>query len=264
MRVLEHATTTANGSLAVNSFVQHDTIITKNVAETVLHNPMVLDAENGKSVFLATTSPGCSGGGGDGLLRVLDALKSSTLDKLVIFDVADMGPCNTLGHRYWEAMVDEHDLERLQAGLAESFCLLRLCRCEGHQLHLVASVSTKRSGVASPIFSTGVLLRQGSFKVKVHGALEHIVRTELDHTQGGVVDPEDTAYAREVLDRTLLGGFDENMDRNASKAARNLCDRAVATLNRNWKFPRVSHTCMLVPDGAGGWKFCCANRLYYK
>jgi hypothetical protein len=186
--------------------------------------------------------------------------KDNKLSKLVICDVADMGGANIVSHRLLESLVSAHDLERTVLNLDDTWCILVFTRCEGHQLHLVAMVCVRRSGIAPPLYSSALVLRQGSFKVSLHTALAHMVAFELDFTQGGGIVEEDQAYAREVLQRTLFGGLEENAQDPTTKAKKELCERAVALLNRKWTWLRLSHTCVLVPDGAGGWKFCCANR----
>lgn len=249
------------GPQVVNLFVQEDKIITKDVAEVCLHSPIHLDTENGLTVFKATTGAGDIGGGGDGLKRVLKALKDKKLSKAIILDVADMGGPNLVNHRLWESLIEDHDVECKVMDLDDTWCLLLLQRCEGHQLHLVAMVCVRRSGISAPLYSSALLLRQGSFKLNLHTALARLVASELVFTQGGGVKEEDQAYAREILRRTLFGGLEENAQDKKSKETKELCERALKLLNQCWAVLCLTHTCILVPDlNTGGSKWCCPNR----
>ena len=106
------------GPQVVNLFVQEDKIITKDVAEVCLHSPIHLDTENGLTVFKATTGAGDIGGGGDGLKRVLKALKDKKLSKAIILDVADMGGPNLVNHRLWESLIEDHGYLKIVEPLA--------------------------------------------------------------------------------------------------------------------------------------------------
>ena len=184
------------------------------------------------------------------------------MSKAIILDVADMGGPNLVNHRLLESLIDDHDAECKVLDLDDTRCLLVFSRCEGHQLHLVAMVCLRRSGISAPLYSSALLLRQGSFKLSLHTALGNLVAAELVFTQGGGVNEENQEYAREILRCTLFGGLEDNAQDPQSKERLELCVRAVKLLNQCWAMLCLMHTCILVPDGKGGWKWCCANRHY--
>ena len=73
--IVQGETVDIEGPQVVNLFVQEDKVATKHVAEVCLHSPIVLNIENGQTVFKAITAAGCKGGGGDGLAKVLASQK---------------------------------------------------------------------------------------------------------------------------------------------------------------------------------------------
>lgn len=250
---------TARGTLVVNLMVQEDRLFAPGVGEVVTHMPMVLEKETGNAVFRAVTSDEY----GTALHGVLSGIRAGTLRAAVLVDSSDMASQNMKHFRVWLGYImsllprraDGHDHHRVLAWHA---------RCDGHQLHLVASVCLVRSAVSSVLFSSALLVRTGGYKWRMRAALAYIVQEELEFHQGGDPDPQCREYARTALRKTVLRHFPEDQtpspDSRAGRILADLqreCDDILNVLNGDWTIPRVAHRCRRRTDG----RWCCSSRI---
>ena len=174
-----------------------------------------------------------------------------------------MGAPNVKAFRYLRGFIKNFRTQHPDAGRV----LVRLVRCDGHQLHMCASISLTRSAVSSPLFSAGNLVRAGSNKSHMFHAAETIAQEELDWSQGGEPNLEHRAYARAVLERTVLRHTEAGNLTPGSAAAKRrhdaeiFCEEVVDFFNSNWKIRRLGHRCKvaLLPNGTRS--FCCADRF---
>ena len=248
---LHGATTTTSGTLVVDTFLQEDRVATPQMRELVLHPPKVLSKENAETIFHATTS----GDSGMLLRPVLDALQAGTLKLAIILDTADCGAANLKRCRILRALVNRT--------CPAAGCLMKLCRCDGHMLHIAASVSLTRSSASGVLYSSALLLRSGTHKLHMSRAVHEVVSEKLEWYQGGDPDPSDLKYSRAVLKLTLLRHVsEENRPEEGSPAARSiaqtqaLAEEVVETLNGKLTVARVSHRCKRLPNG----RWCCLTR----
>ena len=263
---LRGAVCNATGSFVCTLFVQEDRLFTPTRAETITHWPMIIEQETAEVVHAATTT----GSAGMGLKRVLRAVREGSLRMCLVIDNADSGKANLKNARLMESLLKHFDDSMAEAaGLEEpdpSKILYWFARCDGHQLHLIASVALNRSGVQNALYSGALLLRAGHYKFYLHRAIEDCVKDELVFMQGGEQRREDRQFAELCLKHTLLRHCPEREQRFAvpgetPTAMQKTCDELLDTLNCNWLVPRVSHRCRWILDartGVGRW--CCRNR----
>ena len=252
--------TIKGGSLALHIMLQQDRIITPFRRELVMHDPLVMMQENAETICNATLVRGS-----EVLQQLLRALEQKRLDVAVVSEHVDMGAPNVKAFRYLRGFIKQFRTQHPDAGRV----LVRLVRCDGHQLHMCASISLTRSAVSSPLFSAGNLVRAGSSKFHMFHAAETIAQEELDWSQGGEPNLEHRAYARAVLERTVLRHTEAGNLTPGSAAAKRrqeaeiCCEGVVDFFNLNWKIRRVGHRCKVVLLPNGTLRFCCANRFFF-
>ena len=249
---LKGATVTARGSLIVNTMVQEDVLETPHTRQVALLPPVIMDVENAETVYFATHV----GQAGHLLTHILQSLRENRLRHAIVIDNADMGSANLKSFRYTRAHIKKvaDDLR----------CFVTFVRCDGHMLHITASIPMTRAGCSSALYSAALLMRSSSNKWRLARALHDVIQQELVWIHDGTEpSQEDRAYSQQVLDHTMLRhvvpesepqpGSAE--DRRVTKLM-NFAKEILDTLNGNWRQKRVVHRCTRRPDG----RLCCSSR----
>lgn len=231
---MQNVSVTAKGTLSVNSYIQEDRMIWPGHKETIIHSPLVLEVENAETVFEATTS----GPAGGAYRALFDALHRRALKMALIIDNADSAYSNVKHLRYLHRWIRA-------STPPGSHVLLRFARCDGHQLHLVASLALTRAKVASPLFSAAILLRVGTYKWRMRAALYALVQEDLEWNQGGAPCQSNRRHALFVLRKTIMrdlaeaGGDDDDQVAARRQRLQNYCDLVVDVLNGDWARQRI-------------------------
>ena len=187
-----------------------------------------MQSETGDSIYHATTN----GRFGDGLRAVCDAVAIGRIKRGLIFDTSDLGRANGRNFKLLISLV-----QQLCRG---GKCLIRHCRCDGHMWHISAAIVLTRSAIASPSYSSAIMLRCGSNKWRMRAALESIVAEEIEFHQGGDPNPQHREYAETVLQNTVLRNFIDNTPVEGSESAKvkgvleKQCTKTLDCLNLNW------------------------------
>ena len=79
-------------------------------------------------------------------------------------------------------------------------CLVRRVRCEGHMLHVTASISLTRAAVVPACYSSTILLRSYDHALVLRNGVYFLVDAELDFDDSGSTEQtdEDTQTDRQT------------------------------------------------------------------